>query len=116
MATSAGQALLTLMEPHRLMFLSLGCIMGLVLGILPGIGGLAGTALLLPFTFDMDPYYGVRAAARPRRDHRDRRSDPGDPVRRARRRRPRPRPCSTASRWPSAARPAARSAPPTCRR
>ena len=29
--------------------------MGLVLGILPGIGGLAGTALLLPFTFGMDP-------------------------------------------------------------
>ena len=29
--------------------------MGLVLGILPGIGGLAGTALLLPFTFGMEP-------------------------------------------------------------
>src|SRR5512144_2307116 len=56
MATSAGQAFLTLMEPHRLMFLALGCIMGLVLGIVPGIGGLAGTALLLPFTFTMDPY------------------------------------------------------------
>ncbi len=38
------------------MFLSLGVIMGLVLGIIPGIGGIAGTALLLPFTFDMDPY------------------------------------------------------------
>jgi TctA family transporter len=44
------------MEPHRLMFLMLGCIMGLVLGIVPGIGGLAGTAMLLPFTFAMDPY------------------------------------------------------------
>ena len=44
------------MEPHRLMFLALGCIMGLVLGIVPGIGGLAGTAMLLPFTFTMDPY------------------------------------------------------------
>ena len=30
--------------------------MGLVLGIMPGIGGLAGTAMLLPFTFSMDPY------------------------------------------------------------
>ncbi|MFN4282602.1 MAG: tripartite tricarboxylate transporter permease [Alphaproteobacteria bacterium] len=38
------------------MYLSLGVIMGLVLGIIPGIGGVAGTALLLPFTFDMDPY------------------------------------------------------------
>src|ERR671918_2367103 len=56
MATSAGQAFLLLMEPHRLMFLMLGCLMGLVLGIVPGIGGLAGTAMLLPFTFAMDPY------------------------------------------------------------
>jgi TctA family transporter len=30
--------------------------MGLVLGIVPGIGGLAGTAMLLPFTFNMDPF------------------------------------------------------------
>jgi putative tricarboxylic transport membrane protein len=56
MAASAGKAFLMLMEPHRLMFLALGCIMGLVLGIIPGIGGLTGTAMLLPFTFNMDPY------------------------------------------------------------
>ena len=56
MAASAGKAFLLLMEPHRLMFLALGCIMGLVLGIIPGIGGLTGTAMLLPFTFNMDPY------------------------------------------------------------
>src|SRR5262249_618535 len=56
MAASAAKAFLTLMEPHRLMFLGLGCIMGLVLGIIPGIGGLTGTAMLLPFTFNMDPY------------------------------------------------------------
>src|SRR5712664_1075359 len=56
MAASAGKAFLLMMEPHRLMFLALGCIMGLVLGIIPGIGGLTGTAMLLPFTFNMDPY------------------------------------------------------------
>ena len=56
MAASAGKAFLLLMEPHRLMFLGAGCIMGLVLGIIPGIGGLTGTAMLLPFTFNMDPY------------------------------------------------------------
>ena len=38
------------------MYLAAGCMMGLVLGIVPGIGGLAGTAMLLPFTFNMDPY------------------------------------------------------------
>jgi TctA family transporter len=56
MAAAASKAFLALIEPHRLMFLGLGCIMGLVLGIVPGIGGLTGTAMLLPFTFAMDPY------------------------------------------------------------
>src|ERR671913_779418 len=56
MAASAGKAFLILMEPQRLMFLGLGCMMGLILGIVPGIGGLTGTAMLLPFTFGMDPY------------------------------------------------------------
>src|SRR5215216_4332146 len=56
MANAAGQAFVLLMEPHRLVYLGAGCIMGLVLGIVPRIGGLAGTAMLLPFTFNMDPY------------------------------------------------------------
>jgi TctA family transporter len=56
MAGAAGKAFVALLEPQRLMFLMLGCVMGLVLGIVPGIGGLAGTAMLLPFTFGMDPY------------------------------------------------------------
>jgi TctA family transporter len=56
MLDAAGQALLILLDPHRLMFLALGCSFGLVVGILPGIGGIAGTALLLPFTVGMDPY------------------------------------------------------------
>jgi TctA family transporter len=56
MAASAGKAFFILMDPARLVYLGAGCIMGLVLGIVPGIGGLAGTAMLLPFTFNMDPY------------------------------------------------------------
>src|SRR5438874_5153344 len=56
MASSAGRAFVILMDPMRLMYLGAGCMMGLVLGIIPGIGGLAGTAMLLPFTFNMDPY------------------------------------------------------------
>jgi TctA family transporter len=52
---AAGAALFLMMEPHRLMFLFAGVCMGLTLGILPGIGGVAGTALLLPFTYGMDP-------------------------------------------------------------
>ena len=52
---AAGTAFLLIAEPHRLMFLFAGVCMGLSLGILPGIGGVAGTALLLPFTYAMDP-------------------------------------------------------------
>jgi TctA family transporter len=56
MLDAAWFALQQLVEPYRLMFLAIGVILGLVLGILPGIGGLAGVALLLPFTFNLDPY------------------------------------------------------------
>lgn len=50
-----GQGLTLLLEPHRMMLLWGGVLCGLALGILPGIGGVAGTALLLPFTYNMDP-------------------------------------------------------------
>jgi len=56
MLNAAGEALSILMDPFRLAMLAAGTLMGLVLGIIPGIGGLAGMALLLPFTFTMDPY------------------------------------------------------------
>jgi TctA family transporter len=50
-----GEGLFILLEPHRLALLWGGVLCGLALGILPGIGGLAGMALLLPFTYSMDP-------------------------------------------------------------
>ncbi|MFN4282498.1 MAG: tripartite tricarboxylate transporter permease [Alphaproteobacteria bacterium] len=56
MLDAAIQAFFIIMDPSRLGFLCLGVVMGLALGIIPGIGGLVGMALLLPFTFDMDPY------------------------------------------------------------
>ena len=56
MLNAAGDAFLIMMDPTRLSFLGMGAFFGLILGILPGVGGLAGTAMLLPFTFDMDPY------------------------------------------------------------
>ena len=55
MYTAASEALVLMFQWHTLFFLSAGAVLGLVLGILPGIGGLAGTAMLLPFTFAMDP-------------------------------------------------------------
>src|ERR1700749_3031699 len=55
MLHAAGQALLIILDPMRLLYLFGGVCMGLALGILPGIGGIAGTALLLPFTYNLDP-------------------------------------------------------------
>ncbi|MBO6773415.1 MULTISPECIES: tripartite tricarboxylate transporter permease [unclassified Thalassospira] len=48
-------AFFLVLAPERLMYLSFGVVLGLMLGILPGVGGVAGLALLLPFTFSMDP-------------------------------------------------------------
>jgi TctA family transporter len=56
MGAAAWEALLIMMDPMRLAVLAFAAFLGVVLGIIPGIGGLAGTALLLPFTFAMDPY------------------------------------------------------------
>jgi TctA family transporter len=55
MLHSAAHALLIILDPMRMMYLFGGVCMGLSLGILPGIGGIAGTALLLPFTYNLDP-------------------------------------------------------------
>ena len=53
---AAGSALMTMADPFRLLLLSLGVIMGLILGVLPGVGTTAGIAMILPFTFGLDPY------------------------------------------------------------
>ena len=53
---AAIKAAVTLADPLRLSFLGLGVLIGLVLGVIPGLGGLVGLSLLLPFTFNMDPY------------------------------------------------------------
>jgi len=54
MLHSAGNALLIILDPLRMAYLFAGVCMGLALGILPGIGGIAGLALLLPFTYNID--------------------------------------------------------------
>lgn len=53
---AALEALANLAVPMRLLFLLFGVLMGLALGAMPGLGGLVGLAILLPFTFDMDPF------------------------------------------------------------
>ena len=47
-------ALQALLMPERMMFMMLGISVGLVIGVLPGLGGIAGLSLLLPFIYGMD--------------------------------------------------------------
>jgi putative tricarboxylic transport membrane protein len=52
-------ALVILMDPFRLSMLFAGVSIGIIVGILPGLGGLMGMALVLPFLFGMDAYAGI---------------------------------------------------------
>ncbi|MCW5574612.1 MAG: tripartite tricarboxylate transporter permease [Burkholderiales bacterium] len=49
------QALYTLASVQHLLFLLGGVLLGLVVGILPGLGGIAALSLLLPFVYGGDP-------------------------------------------------------------
>lgn len=44
----------TAIQPHNLLFALIGCTLGMLVGILPGVGPIAGIAILLPLTFYLD--------------------------------------------------------------
>jgi putative tricarboxylic transport membrane protein len=44
-----------LMDPSRLGFMMLGVILGLLVGVIPGVGGTTGVAILLPITVFFEP-------------------------------------------------------------
>ncbi len=52
-------ALFQLFEPTHLAFLFAGTLLGLIVGILPGMGGTSGLALVLPFVFTMEPSHAL---------------------------------------------------------
>jgi len=52
----ALSALAIVFDPMRFGIVCFGIVLGLVIGILPGIGGLGGMALLIPFTHAMDAH------------------------------------------------------------
>src|SRR5688572_25965439 len=49
------QALVTLLSFQHLAYLLVGTTLGLMIGILPGLGGTAMLSLMLPFVFGKDP-------------------------------------------------------------
>jgi putative tricarboxylic transport membrane protein len=52
---AANVALDLLLVPNRLLHMFMGICLGITIGFLPGLGGLVGMALLLPFIYGMDP-------------------------------------------------------------
>lgn len=52
---AAGHALSLVFQPQNLVYLILGVAIGLAIGLVPGIGGLTGFAILVPFTYTMEP-------------------------------------------------------------
>jgi len=45
--------------PMNLLYAFIGCILGTLIGVLPGLGPAAGTAILIPVTFSLDPIGGI---------------------------------------------------------
>ena len=56
MALAATHAFWLLVEPARLMVLLIGVVIGLAIGVLPGLNGIVGMAMLIPFTYGMDQH------------------------------------------------------------
>src|SRR5882757_6828069 len=56
MASMAWHALTLLLEPARLGILCIGVVIGLAIGVLPGLNGIVGMAMLIPFTYGMDQH------------------------------------------------------------
>lgn len=60
---TAGPALMDafalIFQPEQLGFLVVGVLLGLAVGVFPGLGGIAGLSLVLPFIFGLDPVSGL---------------------------------------------------------
>lgn len=54
MITAMLDALAGLLSAQHFLFLTVGIVLGLIVGVLPGLGGIAGLSLLLPFIYGMD--------------------------------------------------------------
>jgi len=50
-------------QPYNLAFLFLGVVLGLVIGVLPGLGGTSGVAILLPLTLFIHPNAAIMMLA-----------------------------------------------------
>ena len=49
--------------PFNLVMAVVGIVLGTIIGVLPGLGGANGVAILLPLTFTMPPTSAIRRRA-----------------------------------------------------
>lgn len=59
MLETMQSAFTSLMSLQHLTYMLLGIVVGLGVGILPGLGGIAGMSLLMPFIYGMDPVSAI---------------------------------------------------------
>ena len=53
------QGFQTMFGPYQFLFTSFGVVVGLIVGALPGLGGVVAMVLLIPFTINIDPSAGL---------------------------------------------------------
>ena len=70
------QGFAVVLTPMNLLLMFVGIVLGVLIGVLPGLGGANGVAILLPLTFSMSPttaivmlscIYWARCSAAPSR-------------------------------------------------
>jgi putative tricarboxylic transport membrane protein len=49
------QGFATVLQPFNILVMMVGILLGVIIGVLPGLGGANGVAILLPLTFSMSP-------------------------------------------------------------
>ncbi len=54
-----GEAFALILQPTQIGWLVVGVLLGLSVGVFPGLGGIAGLSLVLPFIYGMDPVSGL---------------------------------------------------------
>ena len=59
MTDSMLSALQNIVSPELVLHMLIGIAVGLVIGFLPGLGGVVGMTLFMPFLFGMDPFVGI---------------------------------------------------------
>ncbi len=63
MSEALASMALVLFDPYLLFLIVITTVIGIVIGVLPGLGATTGAALLLPFTLTMEPVHAIAVLA-----------------------------------------------------